>query len=478
MIPRIHIGDSLAYLRQIPDNYYHAIVTDAPYGLSSAEEQERMQRQVLLEWSEWLRLVLEAEARGERDTGPATRTKPKSGIGGKEWDAWVPGPDFWYECFRVLRPGGYLLTFSGTRTFDLMGMALRLAGFQQRGMITWHYATGMPRGLNIGLAIDDHLGVSSREGELSNRGAGRDHTKLLNPTASVGYGDGESRVFRRLHPASEEGKRFEDWHSGLKPATEPISVVQKPISEATIAENMLKWGTGGFNIKSCRIGSEGARVTASGKRKLLDSNAHGEYRSLPAQSYDMGRFPANVVMTHAFECTSTKCVVGCPVLAMHGQVDPFADPLSAESMRFNNHQWTDHDGFVYCPKPTLEEKDLGLQHLPPLKVFDNSDGTKTERWNPHVSVKPVELMRWCLNLITAPGGEILDPFAGSGTTGVAAVLNRQSITLIERDPAMESVIYGRCDYASREVQGLPQRPRYDEATKPKPRQAQVGLFGE
>jgi DNA modification methylase len=226
--------------------------------------------------------------------------KAKGGFMGKKWDSFVPQPVFWKECFRVLKPGGYLLSFFGTRTYDWGVMAIRLAGFSVRDQIQWLYGSGMPKSLDISKALDKQAGAARQiisEGTPVKRmipGSDQDKTgswikdngRTFTPTVTV--------------PTTEAAKQWDGWGTALKPAAEPIVLAQKPMSEKTFAANVLKWGTGGLNINGCRIETD---ENLNGGRHSENSHGNdtGVYNtginkpSKEPYTQPEGRWPANVV---------------------------------------------------------------------------------------------------------------------------------------------------------------------------------------
>lgn len=242
---KILLGDCLDVLKTMPENSVDSIVTDPPYGLSFM---------------------------------------------GKEWDYDVPSVEIWKECLRVLKPGGYLLSFAGTRTQHRMACNIEDAGFEIRDMIGWIYGSGFPKSLNIGKAIDKLQG-NKRE-EYIHKYASR-RVNNINSNASHEYG------FDTTKKTDTKGTSpFEGWGTALKPALEPVTVARKPLSEKTVAENCLKWGTGGINIDGCRVETEDNLTGGqySGKERE-DANCYGKHKNLNPEQYHqpMGRFPANII---------------------------------------------------------------------------------------------------------------------------------------------------------------------------------------
>jgi site-specific DNA-methyltransferase (adenine-specific) len=357
----LYEGDCFEVMRELPDNSVDAIVTDPPYGLSREPDIE----EVLRHW-------LAGDDYYRRG----------GGFMGKTWDSFVPGPVVWREVCRVVKPGGHILCFAGTRTVDLMGISLRLGGFEIRDCLQWLYGSGFPKSLDISKAIDKKLGAEREVIGVCKR-AGKE-------IGTYGAFEGNNKI---TVPATPEAQEWEGWGTALKPANEPIVLARKPLSEKTIAENVMKWGTGGLNIDGCRIESGGEH-----KRAYQPTNhERGVYGKQTAfqPSNKEGRFPANVI-------------------------------LDEEAGRMLDEQQEGASRFFYVAKASRSER---------------THGGKVE--NNHVTVKPLKLMRYLCRLITPPGGTVLDPFAGSGTTFLAAIQEGFSCIGIEKEPEYCEIIRKR-----------------------------------
>jgi len=240
---KLMLGDNIESLKKLPDNSIDSVVTDPPYGLSFMN---------------------------------------------KKWDYDVPSVDFWKEVYRVLKPGGHVLSFGGTRTYHRMVVNIEDAGFEIRDQIMWLYGSGFPKSLNIGKAVDKIQG-NEREVVGEMKGAG---------TPGSTFTDENGRKFNSEYIGTKGQSEWEGWGTALKPANEPICLARKPLSEGTVAENVLKWGTGGINIDGCRVSGEswGSRPNTNkpkyGGSSYNDSNTMnigGEYNP-------EGRFPANIIL--------------------------------------------------------------------------------------------------------------------------------------------------------------------------------------
>jgi site-specific DNA-methyltransferase (adenine-specific) len=403
-------GNSLDKLKELEDNSVDSIVTDPPYGLSFM---------------------------------------------GKKWDYDVPSTELWIECLRVLKPGGYLLAFAGTRTQHRMAVRIEDAGFEIRDMIAWVYGSGFPKSHNIGKAVDKLQG-NEREvvGDKLTGGIKRPPKALKSSDA---YDESRTNNYTSGQTIIQETKGnspYEGWGTALKPALEPITVARKPISEKTVAQNVLKYGTGGINIDGCRVGETGARTNSNGKRSmyggnsLLESKTHNDTTT----EHNYGRFPANLIHDGSDE------VVGLFPETKTGSIKPHQQNSEQESFgmkgKFITGSHTGDSGsasrFFYCAKSSKTERNKGLEEFEEKytpaaefrpnhmeKAVDGENGNPFGRWQPvannHPTVKPISLMRYLCRLVTPKGGTVLDPFMGSGTTGIGAKLEGFDFIGIERE---------------------------------------------
>lgn len=383
----IYNGDCLIGMRKLPNNSIDAIVTDPPYGLSFM---------------------------------------------GKKWDYDVPAVEIWEECLRVLKPGGYLLAFAGTRTQHRMAVRIEDAGFEIRDMIAWVYGSGFPKSLNIGKAVDKMQG-NEREVTADNP----NHRTLQETGTMVGEphtGDGK---------ISKGTSEWEGWGTALKPAFEPITVARKPI-EGTVADNCLKWGVGGINIDGCRVETEEqlGREQKDGPlppKYGFNNNSMGNKFQ---EGSPLGRFPANFIHDGSEEVLelfpNTKSGSGVKKKAS-GSADSIFNINKIEG----DYLQGDSDSaarFFYCAKASKSERNAGCEELEEKYNDDsrkdkdaigcnnpnNRSGTPSKNFHP--TVKPIALMEYLVKLVSREGQIVLDPFAGSGSTCVACVnLDRKYI---------------------------------------------------
>lgn len=400
----VHHGDCLDVLRGMPDNSTDAVITDPPYGLA-----EHKPATILAAMTAW--------AAGDREHVPDGR-----GFMGRAWDGFVPPPAVWDECLRVLKPGGHLLCFAGARTVDLMGLSIRLAGFEIRDTITWHYGSGFPKSLNVGAAIMKGQGLDPLEDEWT-------------PEAEQWRGHG----------------------TALKPASEPIIVARKPLT-GTVASTVLAHGTGALNVDACRVGTASASDDAAYRAKCasvvgLDSNRNGaaysEWGGVRSDSAStQGRWPTNVVLTHGETCGDVCGDDVCPVVELDAQSGVTRDGTAIKRNRtgeqnahgiYGSHvrgpdgdQTFGGQGGASRFFPTFR-----YQAKAPTRERPKVDGVA------HPTVKPLALMAWLVRLVTPPGGVVLDPFAGSGTTLQAARDEGMAAVGIEREASYLPLIAHR-----------------------------------
>lgn len=482
---------ALDHLRTMPDNSVDAVITDPPYGLSNIKPA--MIAQALTEW-----------VRGDDELVPEGR-----GFMGKAWDGFVPPPAVWKECYRVLKPGGHMAVFAGARTQDLMGLSIRLAGFEIRDTLGWVYGSGFPKSHDIGKAIDKRGGNAhlakeigkaiqeARESrgltkgwcdehfcggttnwswfegrpagirppsvetfsaivnewpelaphaekvaEVEREVVGKYQSGLHTVPSGVG-GHGEGGEVTTSH--SDAAKQWDGWGTALKPAIEPIILARKPL-DGTVANNVLAHGVGGLNIDACRVeatdsqlAEKYASVQNAPPRR---NNVFGEDSRdrAGAAPHSAGRFPANVLLDeHAAkemdeQSGNVNGVIGMKkVSGGHnfnvGEHTPQQFPKSSERVKDSGGASRFFPVFKYQAKAPKKER----------PVIVREDGSKIQ----HPTVKPVALMEWLTTLITPPGGTVIDPFTGTGTTIQAAEQNGFNSIGIEREPEYVQLVNKR-----------------------------------
>ena len=455
----MHHGDSRDVLKTLADNSIDSFVTDPPYALVSIVKR--------------FGKAGAAAATGDHAGGAYSRAS--AGFMGQEWDTGETAfaVDFWAEVFRVLKPGGHVVAFSGTRTYHRLAVAIEDAGFEIRDQLGWLYGTGFPKSHNVAKGIDkrrkedaepvrrvcrfiraamDAKGLKSKHlvehfggcnARLIDHWAARDTDSQPNlPTAEqfavlkrvLGFGDAMDGEFSRLdarkgehgdtwktaevvgkvataspgfgverfdgdrsiRAASDDARAWDGWGTALKPAWEPIVLARKPMV-GTVATNVLAHGTGALNIDACRIpmtDDDARRIEAmTGFGRTGYSTPNGvalsgsvdgtlNHKDRDSAAHDLGRFPANVL----------------------------------------------HDGSAEV------EDAFGLYSPDAVRFFYSAKASKADRaGSKHPTVKPVAVMRWLVRLVTPPGGVIVEPFAGSGSTLQGAIEEGFRVIGIERE---------------------------------------------
>ena len=348
---QLHLGDCLEVLASMPDACVDAIVTDPPYGISFMQSK---------------------------------------------WDYDVPSKEIWEQCLRVLKPGGHLLAFAGTRTQHRMCVNIEDAGFEIRDMIAWVYGSGFPKSQNVGKAIDKAAGVEREVIGVSNRkSVGRLGKKgsSINLCEKGLNADGTTPL---TAPATPEAQQWDGWGTALKPALEPITVARKPF-KGTVANNVLEHGTGAINIDGCRVNAaEEDFSNVKGRPLMKINNCRTDEESLNGAAQqealrklkELGRWPANLIHDGSDEVTE----------------------LTGDAARF-----------FYCPKANKKDRDGST----------------------HPTMKPTDLMAYLCRLVTPLSGIVLDPFMGSGSTGKAAMREGFSFIGIERDEEYYKIAMSR-----------------------------------
>jgi site-specific DNA-methyltransferase (adenine-specific) len=390
-------GNNLDLLKTLPDNSVDSVVTDPPYGLSFMN---------------------------------------------KKWDYDVPSIELWKEVYRVLKHGGHVLSFGGTRTYHRMVVNMEDAGFEIRDQIMWLYGSGFPKSLNIGKAIDKNEG-NEREivGEKKRGDVQKAKEKGVGYLADVANRNNVKQFGYGTETITKGSSEWEGWGTALKPANEPICLARKPLSEKSVAENVLKHGTGGINIDRCRVetidkilnkgrGSE----SAISKGKYGDSK---EQETHQTEGQKLGRFPANVIHDG-----SEEVLQGFPNTGNGNGGKPY----NYSGKEYDNKKTSMFNGDK--PQAPSNFNDSGnasrFFYCAKASKSDRSDG------NNHPTVKPTELMRYLCRLITPPNGIVLDPFMGSGSTGKGAILEGFDFIGMELDPEYVEIAKARIEYAQKE----------------------------
>ena len=351
-------------------------------------------------------------------------TDPPYGISfmGKDWDSGVPGVAFWREALRVAKPGCHILAAGGSRTYHRLAVAIEDAGWEIRDCVLWLYGNGFPKSHDVSKAIDKAAGAE-REVVGEHKKLGYSKMKVdqgARPNLDCAGNDGQPITA----PATEAAKQWQGWGTALKPAFEPFILARKPL-DGTVAANVLAHGTGGINVDKCRVGTDGGTAKGSkpqGEGKgIYGAGLHGVCKITQLEA---GRWPANV---------------------MHDGSDEVTQPFGTAAR------------FFYVPKASRSEREAGLdgmEEISTLRYGEMAQGPlpqqtpskPSKQENHHPTVKPVALMSYLCRLITPPNGTILDPFCGSGSTGVAAIREGFKFVGIELNPDYAEIATRRIEH--------------------------------
>ncbi len=421
----IKVGDSVDLLKRLPDNSIDSCVCDPPYNLSIVERWGKASPQDIAD-------------------APSPFSRLATGFMGQAWDGTGITFDsaFWGHVLRVLKPGGYLLSFGSPRTSHRMVTAIEDAGFAIRDSFIWLYGSGFPKSKNVALSIDKQAGHPNRGRAIPTASRYQNGT-----TASL-----TSNPVRDYEAKTEHGQRWNGWGTGLKPAYEPVVLARKPL-DGTVATNVLNYGTGALNIDGCRIGND--LVATQPGDKFKGHGIYGTYGTCEGSLHE-GRWPANVLLDEEAAALLDEQTgnVGGGFGRAGGNVNRAATaPGLFLPNRGNAFGYGDQGGasrFFYVAKASRNEREAGCEHLPGVRRTDGRSSEHhvphlrtTERRNHHPTVKPIALMRHLCRLVTPPNGVVLDPFCGSGSTGCAAVLEGFQFVGIEREPEYVEIAKAR-----------------------------------
>lgn len=392
---------------------------------------------------------------------------PAAAIGFQQWcEQWAR------ECLRVLKPGGHLLAFGGTRTYHRLACAIEDAGFDIRDSIHWVYGSGFPKSLNVSKQIDKQAGA-----EREVVGTMRTNVGMVGGNYANGSAVGEVSV---TAPATDDAHTWHGWGTALKPAHEPIVLARKPPRD-TITNNVLRYGTGALNIDGTRVPHDAAvDLDRQQRQQHADGAVEGAFGAAALIGTEIptykpeGRWPANLIhdgSSEVLEHFPNTAAGAAPAKANKPTGEHYEGgwgPVENEHRKvfaagnagrfFNVTPYTDLDGasFVYCPKAGTAERNAGLDEIPRQVAQKWNDGGIKERReetarpvaNTHPTVKPLALMRHLIRLVTPPGGTVLEPFAGSGTTLAAATLEGFDAIGIELTADYLPIITGRIQWAT------------------------------
>lgn len=409
-------GNNIDTLKNYPDNYFDSVVTDPPYGI------------------EFLN---------------------------KDWDSNTGAIETWEQVFRVLKPGGYLLAFSAARTYHHLATNIESVGFEIRDQIMWIYASGFPKAQDVGKNIQKRLGVKQTQ-PLRSTGPANGMARMThNQSEPAKYA--ETKEALDIVCSSPEAQQWSGWKTALKPAHEPIVMARKPFKGSTV-DNVLEHGVGALNIDATRIDVADSELEKFQSEWDRESAGHGCLAKLDGTEVDhvaqgksvkeyvpSGRFPSNVM----------------------GEISD------------------EYQKYFYCPKVSRAERHIGFDtaNIPQIGSTHPDDIKKHPLWDPsiggdaarlkrkiteageykgnnHPTVKPIALMKYLVTLVTPAGGKVLDPFTGSGSTGMAVVELGMEFTGCELDPAYADIARSRIQawYNKTDVGGEDLPPEwFDEA---------------
>jgi site-specific DNA-methyltransferase (adenine-specific) len=436
----LHHGDCLDVLKTLADCSVDAIVTDPPYGLSFM---------------------------------------------GKRWDYDVPTEAVWVECLRVLKPGGHLLAFAGTRTQHRMAVRIEDAGFEIRDMIAWVYGSGFPKSLDVSKAIDKAAGIDREdkfEGAFDRKSGPTGNKKCETCGKWLVSGSPCQCPRPQDQPVTELARQWEGWGTALKPALEPITLARKPLI-GTVAANVLEHGTGGLNIDGCRVDyvtvENGNLALNPHLRSCINGGnggniiAHEKDRRV-VTPHASGRFPANFIhdgseeVMALFPQTTSGQPAGVKAGNNNNVFGQFAGGIPVTGFGDSGSAAR----FFYCAKTSKKDRNEGCEALEAGvlarscqaqaeakrgNVVECEEGAYNKARlakNNHPTVKPTDLMRYLCRLVTPPGGLILDPFMGSGSTGKAAMLEGFCFIGVEQEAEYLEIAQARIGAAVKRCDGF------------------------
>lgn len=417
---RVFLGDCRDVLRTLPDSSVDSVVTDPPYEL---------------------------------------------GFMGKKWDSSGVAYDVtvWQECLRVLKPGGHILAFGGSRTWHRLAVAVEDAGFELRDSIAWIYGSGFPKSLDVSKAIDKKAGVERKKVPAS---GGLHKNGNMNDDNWSKIGD-ENPVMDSSEAITSEAKEWQGWGTALKPAFEPVVVGRKPLV-GTVAENVLLWGVGGLNIDGSRIAGWWKPVPPSEKGGKSGGIMGKPVAGKGGEAHVQGRWPANVILDEVSAgLLDEQSGVSRDGVAVrrngNSGAGMFPVKIADDSADSGYGGRGGASRFFYVAKASKRDRNEGLEELEArAKVFNgqsdkpagNAAGSVEDKFstqpakNFHPTVKPTQLMRYLIKLVTPEGGVVLDPFTGSGSTGKAALLDGYQFIGAELTEEYLPIIEGRLRWAA------------------------------
>jgi len=388
------------------------------------------------------------------------------GFMGKSWDSSgiAFNVEVWQQALRVLKPGGHLIAFSGSRTYHRMAVAIEDAGFEIRDQIMWVYGSGFPKSMDISKALDKSAGAEPVETGLPNN-----LNSCLGGSACDCQTDSTkfsaTKHAAKTIPSTPAAKQWQGWGTALKPAHEPMVLARKPVV-GTIANNVLNFGVGGLNIDGSRVGTDGGTYKAS-KPEGISNGIYGDgiNGTVDIGELNAGRFPANFIHDGSDEVvalfpdvkgatsrTPTKPTNATSyVLGGDSNTPIYDDGLNTSAARF-----------FYCAKTSKRDRNEGLDGFEEVRVHDGRAEGKVGGNNPrnrsnaaklnhHPTVKPTSLMQYLVRLVTPPNGIVLDPFMGSGSTGKACAYEGFDFIGIDQSDEYVEIARARIEFAVKDI---------------------------
>lgn len=443
----LYNDDCLEVLKTLPDNFVDSIVTDPPAGIGFMNKS----------WD---------SDKGGRDN----------------WISWMT--EIACECIRILKPGGHALVWAIPKTSHWTATACENAGFEIRDRIIHCFGSGFPKNLDISKSIDKKLGVQRKVVGNKIGASGKRNSKIFGDRPCLSDPNYDPSII--TSPETDEAKQWEDWGTALKPAVEDWWLCRKPL-EGSVAENVLKYGTGGINIDKCRIiysNNDDPRIGKNyfhkAKAGLENGNKDNSQGNLQELYKNNGRYPANLIhdgsdeIEKLFPETKSGKSNGNAKIGESGNVTPLR-----RGNLISRNDVSSASRFFYCAKASKKDREEGLENfIESDSTIQNTSGrrfnpicdntgeriqncscgnctwskdTNPKRKNVHPTVKPVELMKYLCRLITPPGGIILDPFMGSGSTGKAAILENFNFIGVEKEFDYFNIAKARIEYVTKNL---------------------------
>ena len=434
----LHHGDCIDVLAGLPESSVDAVVTDPPYGISFMGRQWDQPGQFGSARGDGKPRGGHANSRGSHDA-MAAGSYDLSPAAMRNFQRWCT---VWAsECLRVLKPGGHLLSFGGSRTWHRLAAGIEDAGFEMRDSIAWLYGSGFPKSLDVSKAIAaTQAGYGGNSGAQRRAAMGEAYSESGRRGNRDGAGRRDTGLSEHAIELTDDARAWQGWGTALKPAFEPIVVARKPLS-GTVAATVLEHGTGGLNIDSCRVESSG-RPLRVGDPKKTNSAVWGGREddtfkggSRAAGSTDDGRWPTNVVLDEHQAAALDE---------QSGTLKSGANPTRRASDKFRN-AYGDFAGQAECVAHRGADEGGASRFFPVFRyeAKASTDERPVVDGVSHPTVKPLDLMRWLIRLVTPPGGVVLEPFGGSGTTAESCIHEHMRCIAIEREADYLPLIVAR-----------------------------------